>query len=75
MKRKGYLYKNIYKFENIISAYNEVCKNTQNKKRVANLKEYKTIYISRVHDILLNKKYVVGPYNKFIIYEPKKERL
>lgn len=74
MKRKGNLYKNICKFDNILSAYNEVCKNTRNKRRVANLKEYKSIYISRVYNILIHKAYVVGPYNKFIIHEPK-ERL
>lgn len=33
MKRKGYLYENIYDFDNIISAFNEVCRNTKNKKR------------------------------------------
>ncbi len=74
MKRKGNLYKNICKFDNILSAYNEVYKNTRNKRRVANLKEYKSIYISRVYNILIHKAYVVGPYNKFIIHEPK-ERL
>lgn len=75
MKRKGNLYQNIYQFDNILSAYNEVCKNTKNKRRVANLKEYKSVYISRVHDILENKQYVVGPYNKFIIYEPKERQI
>lgn len=75
MKRLGFLYENTYKFENILSSYNEVCKNTRNKRRVANLKEYKSIYITRVHDILESRSYVVGPYNKFIIYEPKKEKL
>ena len=72
MKRKGNLYENIYKIENIVDSYNDVCRNTKNKKRVANLKEYKTIYISRIHDILLKRQYSVGKYNKFIIYEPKK---
>lgn len=75
MKRYGFLYENTYKFENILSSYNEVCKNTRNKRRVANLKEYKSIYISRVHDILESRSYVVGPYNKFIIYEPKKREI
>ena len=75
MKRKSNLYKEIYKFENILQAYNEVCKNTKNKKRVANLKEYKAVYISRIHDTLKNKKYIVGPYNQFIIYEPKKREI
>ena len=31
MKRKGDLYKNIYDFNNIVDAYNEVCRNTKNK--------------------------------------------
>ena len=74
MKRMGNLYQNICQMENIKSAYNEVCKNTNNKRRVENLREYKSIYISRIHDILINKNYVVGPYNVFTIYEPK-ERL
>lgn len=72
MKRKGNLYPAIYDFNNIIFAYNEVCKNTRNERRVENLKEYKSIYISRIHEILKNRQYKVGPYNKFIIYEPKK---
>ncbi len=75
MKRMGNLYQNICKFENIFSSYKEVCKNTKNKRRVANLKDYKSIYISRIHEILENKSYVVGPYNKFIIYEPKKREI
>ena len=34
MKRKNNLYPNIYNYNNIIQAYNEVCKNTKNKKKV-----------------------------------------
>lgn len=75
MKRKGNLYQNICNFDNILNAYNEVCRNTKNKSRVANLKEYKSIYISRIHNILLNKDYVVGPYNTFTIYEPKERKI
>ena len=75
MKRKGNLYQEIYKFENIISAFNEVCKNIKNKKKVANLKEYKCIYISRIYNILKNKEYKPGPFNVFTIYEPKERRI
>ena len=75
MKRKGNLYQNLYKFENIQSAFNEVCKNTKNKKKVARFKEYKCIYISRIYDILQTKTYKPGPYNVFTIYEPKKRRI
>lgn len=74
MKRKGNLYENICKIENIESAYQEVCRNTRNERRVFNMKQYKSIYISRVYDTLINKEYKVGPYNKFTIFEPK-ERL
>lgn len=75
MKRLGNLYQEICKFNNILNAYNEVCKNTRNKRRVSNLREYKAIYITRVYNTLINKKYVVGPYNKFVIYEPKKRQI
>lgn len=75
MKRIGNLYDNICKIENIQSSYNEVCKNTRNKTRVENLKGYKSIYISRIYNTLVSKTYTVGPYNKFIIYEPKKREI
>ena len=75
MKRKNNLYKNIYKFENILMAYDEVCRNTKNKKKVRNYKEYKCIYISRIYRTLKNKSYVTGPYNIFTIYEPKERRI
>lgn len=58
MKRKGNLYENIYNFENIVAAFNEVCKNTKNKRKVANLKEYKAVYVSRIYNILESKSYV-----------------
>ena len=71
MKRMNNLYENICEFSNIENAFNEVCRNTKNKRKVENLKEYKSIYISRIYNILTNKNYVVGPYNTFTIYEPK----
>ena len=75
MKRKGNLYQDICKFDNIVSAFNEVCKNTKNKRKVAKCRDYKCIYISRVEQILKNKEYTVGPYNIFTIYEPKTRRI
>lgn len=75
MKRKGYLYQNIYNFDNIVQAYNEVCKNTKNKQKVEYFKEYKCLYISRIHDILKNRAYKVGKYNVFTIFEPKERRI
>lgn len=75
MKRKGNLYQEIYKFENIVNAFNEVCRNTKNKKKVAKFKEYKCIYVSRIYNILKTKSYKPGPYNVFTIYEPKERRI
>lgn len=75
MKRKNNLYENTYKLENIIEAFNEVCKNTKNKRKVRNYKDYKCIYISRIYKTLSSKSYVVGPYNIFTIYEPKERRI
>lgn len=75
VRRLGFLYDNICKMENIQNTFKEVCKNTGNKNRVENLRQFKNIYISRIHEILINKKYKVGSYNKFIIYEPKKREI
>lgn len=75
MKRNSHLYENIYDFNNIVNAFNEVCKNTKNKKKVEFFKEYKCTYISRIYHILKNEKYVVGPYHVFTIYEPKERRI
>lgn len=75
MKRKNNLYENTYKFENILAAFDEVCQNTKNKKKVASYKEYKSIYVSRVYNVLSQCTYVVGPYNVFTIYEPKARRI
>ena len=75
MKRKGNLYKNICRIENILIAYKEICRNTKNKGRVANFREYKCIYLSRVYNILESKSYKPGPNIVFTICEPKERRI
>lgn len=75
MKRKNNLYQEIYKMENIIQAFDEVCRNTKNKRKVRNYREFKMIYISRIYHILESKSYEVGPCNVFTIYEPKERRI
>ena len=75
MKRKNNLYINICNIENIRKAFDEVCRNTKNKRKVNKYKEYKCIYISRIYNTLINKKYIPGPYHVFTIYEPKKRRI
>ena len=75
MKRKNNLYENTFKMENILEAYNEVCYNKKNKKKVRNYRENKCIYISRIYNVLKNREYEVGEYNVFTIYEPKERRI
>ena len=75
MVRKGNLYNEICKFENIMDTVNEVCKNTKNKRKVDKFKTYKCIYITRIYKDLINKTYSVGKYNVFTIYEPKKRTI
>lgn len=72
MKRINNLYQNICNIENITDSFNEVCKNTKNKRKVEILKEYKSIYISRIYYTLVQKSYKVGSYNMFTLFEPKK---
>ena len=75
MKRKNNLYKEIYRIDNIIDAYEEVCRNTKNKRKVSKFKEYRCMYISHIYSILKEKRYVVGTPNIFTIYEPKERRI
>ena len=61
--------------KNIEEAFNEVCRNTRNKRKVELFKEYKCTYISRIYRILENREYKTGKYNIFTIYEPKKRTI
>lgn len=58
-----------------MSAFDEVCRNTKNRKKVNKFKEFRCMYISIIYRMLKNKNYIVEPYNVFTIYEPKKRRI
>ncbi len=75
MKRKNNLYNNMCSIKNIEEAFNEVCRNTRNKRKVELFKEYKCTYISRIYNILENREYKTGKYNIFTIYEPKRRTI
>ena len=75
MKRISNIYHNMYKLNNIISCYNEICRNTKNKNKVNKYKEFKLINIYNIYDKLKNKTYEVGKFSIFYIYEPKKRRI
>lgn len=75
MKRKNNLYSDIYKLDNILYCFNEICMNTRNKNKVNRFNEYKCIYVTRVYNDLKNKTYKPGRFNIFYIYDPKKRRI
>lgn len=75
MKRKSDLYKDICKLENIEKVFNEVCRNTKNKKKVEEYKELKCAHIYHIHKLLQERKYQVGKCNVFTIYEPKERKI
>lgn len=74
MKRIGNLYPELYKIENIMKVYDEICRNTKNKRKVNRFKEFKCINIIKIYNTLIRREYEVGPYVTFKIMEPK-ERL
>ena len=75
MKRKRNLYKDIYDCDNIEKVFKEICQNTKNISKVQRFKDYKCINITRIHDILEDRKYVPGPYTRFTIREPKERHI
>lgn len=75
MKRMTNLYNNICNINNIIFCYNEVRRHTRNPRKVAYLRNYKSICISSIQETLLNHNYIVGPYTHFVLYEPKKRNI
>lgn len=75
MKRFNNLYENIYNPENIKACYMEVMHNTKNKRQVYRLQNNVENVIRTIYEELKNEKYVVGKYNVFVIYEPKKRMI
>ena len=75
MKRKNNLYEETYRLENIMNAFDEICKNTRNKRKVYRYKEHKCRNIFRVYNILESRSYKPGKPFVFKIYEPKERRI
>lgn len=57
MKRKSNIYKNIYELNNILLAFEEVCKNTKNKRKIEEYKKLKCMHIFNIYDTLKKRKY------------------
>lgn len=72
MKRIDNLYEECIKLDNIKLCYNNLIKNIKNKRKVEDLRNYKSAYIYKAYEVLLNKNYIPKEYHIFYIYEPKK---
>ncbi|MFU0784481.1 MAG: hypothetical protein ACFWT2_15525 [Thermoanaerobacterium thermosaccharolyticum] len=72
MKKYGYLYEQIYDYENLYLAYLEARKGKRYRQDVlefsANLEEN----LIQIQNELIWKMYKVGRYREFYVYEPKK---
>lgn len=71
MKRVGNIYNKLLDINNIIDSYDEVIKNTRNKKLVIYFNNYKCINIYKIYNTLKNKDYTPSRLRECIIYEPK----
>lgn len=71
MKKINNLYNNMYKYKNIKIAFDEVCRNTANKKRVLIMRNNESNIITKVHDILKERRYTPDECNVFQIDDPK----
>lgn len=71
MKRKKDLYNNMLILDNIVETYNEIVRNTKNKRKIYKWESMKEILFSKVYKTLENRGYKAGKYSRFIIYEPK----
>lgn len=72
MKRKNNLYKKICDIDVIMNMYDNVIRiNTKNKNKIQKFDNFYSCNIVRIKEILMNKNYIPGKYNIFLIREPK----
>lgn len=71
MKRLDNLYEKMLDFNNIKSCYNEVMRNTKNKRSVVRYDSFRCSHIYKIYTMLKNRNYHMSSYNIFSIYEPK----
>lgn len=72
MKRVNNLYKNICDIDKIMAMYDHVIRlNTKNKQKIEEFDNYYSVNIKMIKEELINKTYLPGKYNIFLIKEPK----
>lgn len=64
--------KEIFTFENLYDAYKECRKSKQHKEEVIRFETNLSSNISNLMNEIITKKYKLGKYKEFLIYEPKK---
>lgn len=72
MKRAKNLYNKICDIEVIMNMYDKVIKrNTKNKRKIQKFENFYSCNIANIKEELISKKYKIGKYNIFLVYEPK----
>lgn len=72
MKRVNNLYKTICDIDKIMDMYDHSIRhNTKNKQKIEEFDDYYSANIKMIKEELVNKTYIPGKYNIFLIKEPK----
>ena len=71
MKRKGYLYENIYLYPNLCDAYHKAAKGKHDKKEVIAFKNDFQKNIQKIQSGLIFQKPDIGHYSYFAVRDPK----
>jgi len=75
MKRFGYLYKQIYSFDNLLLAFYKARKGKRQKANVASFEVNLEWELFRLQDELQTRTYHPGNYRTFQIYDPKERMI
>ena len=72
MKRIGYIYEQIYDYENLYKAYLNARKDKRYRKEVLQFSHNLEENLIQIQNELVYETYVVGKYREFFVYSPKK---
>lgn len=72
MKRYGYLYSQVYDFENLYDAYLKARKSKRYRREVLKFTEHLEENLINIQNELIWKAYQPRPIRQFYVYEPKK---
>lgn len=75
MKRKGFLYENIYLYSNMCEAFYKAARGRQTRPEIIEFRKNFHANIHRLQQSLINQQVNLGNYTYFIINDPKKRMI